>query len=473
MPSNLIKLGGLTFKDTTGMPLAGYKLFIYEIGQSDLIPCYYDADGLKKIVQPIDLDIYGSALVYVNPDKSYRTVVKSPSGLATIGSSVATIGETIAMPSASAGSTSGGSALPSLTPFVSVVTFKSFPLVMAQKVITGPLIITKDVTGAVPGAAVLMRFVADGVAINTPVFTGFTQVTGSSGWDNRAGIVNLVQMQYDGTDYWFSIVQATVGAITDLQAPALLTSAISSTGGIVTLTYNEDLLSTSVPTPAMFSGGTVTSVAVSGKVVTLTLLPVIASGAVLNLGYTGNLIKDLAGNAAPVFTASMTVSSVSTTPVPVSLASRDTGFTEVVVGTYKTVSGGSWIGGVSTSLNFIGDATYETTDTSLAPSQGIIGLHPTATSIGALGSYPGIHVGIAYYGGNVNILQQGSQVNYGGWVAGTNMRIKRTGSTFVAQKKVAGGNWTTFHTYSYLLSAPMSTSMILNDNLNTMSAGVY
>ena len=379
-----------------------------------------------------------------------------------------------AAPVASTGGSGGGTSSAAYQAFSVSPTFTAFPLVMAQYQLTGPVTVTVNQAGALPGASVLMRMVADGVAINAPVFVGCTQGTGSSGWDNRAGAVNLVQMQFDGTTYWFSIMQATGGSVIDLQPPALLTSTINPAGNAVTLTYNEALLPTSLPAGAMFTGATVTAASITGAVVTLTLNPVIASGASIALTYAGSGIKDLAGNAAPGFTtATMTVTAAAPVPIPMALQSRDAGFTEVAVGTYRTTSGGSWIGGVSTSLNFVGDAIYETTDTSLTPSQGIIGLHPTAVTIGALGSYNGMHVGIAYYGGAVNILQQGAQVNYGAWVAGTNMRIKRTGSVFIAQKKVGAGAWTTFHTYSYAFAGPMSASMILNDNLNTMSAGVY
>lgn len=378
-----------------------------------------------------------------------------------------------ALGSASA-SFSGSSSSAAQSAFASSPAFTAFPLVMAQSVITGPVTITPNASGAIPGASVLMRLVANGVANNAPLFAGCTQGTGSSGWDNRAGAVNLVQMQYDGSTYWFSIMQATGGSVVDLQPPALLTSTINPAGNAVTLTYNEPLSASSLPTGAMFTGATVTAASISGAVITLTLAPAIASGSSITLTYSGSAIKDLAGNFAPGFTtASMLVAAAAATPIPMALQSRDVGFTEMAIGTYKTVSGGSWIGGVSTSLNFVGDAIYETTDTSLTPNQGIIGLHPTAVTIAALGSYQGIHVGIAYYGGTVNILQQNTQVNYGAWAAGTNMRIKRVGSVFFAEKKVGTGAWTRFHTYTYSTAAPMSTSMILNDNLNTMSAGVY
>lgn len=359
--------------------------------------------------------------------------------------------------------------------FSSTVTFTAFPLVMSQKVINAPLTITMSPAGAVAGASVLMRFVADGVMLNVPKFVGCTQVTGSSGWDNTAGMVNLVQFQYDGTTYWFSVVQATGGALTDLQPPARLTSTINLSGNTIVITFNEDLLLTAVPVPSDFTGATVTNAVVAGKTVTLTLNPAKATGSTFNLAYVGATIRDLGGNLSPGFTDSLTVAAAVPVPIPMALQSRDVGLNEVSVGTYSIASavGGTWLGGVSSTLNFVGDAIYETTDTTQAPSQGIIGLHPTAIVIGNLGSYQGIHVGIAYYGGAVNILQQNTQINYGPHAVGNNYRIRRTGTVFIAQKKVGAGAWTTFHTYSYSTAAPMSTNMILNDGSNRMSAGVY
>ena len=80
-------------------------------------------------------------------------------------------------------------------PFSNSPKFTSFPLVMEQKQITAPLTITPFVTGAIPGAIVLMRLVADGVQANTPVFNNAKQITGSSGWDNAVGTVNIINMQ--------------------------------------------------------------------------------------------------------------------------------------------------------------------------------------------------------------------------------------------------------------------------------------
>lgn len=369
-------------------------------------------------------------------------------------------------------STSGSMPTATLIPFNQSVPFTGFPTVMEQKVITAPLTLTAIATGALPGASVLMRFVADGVMLNAPKFVGFTQATGSSGWDNTAGMVNLVQFQYDGVTFWFNVVQAAGGSLTDLQPPARLTSVVNSAGNTVVITFNEDLLLTSVPLASEFTGATVTAVSVAGKTVTLTLNPAKTTGATFGLAYAGSSIRDLAGNPSPGFTDSLTVAAAEPVPIPVALQSRDAGFNEVSVGTYSTV-GGAWLGGVSNTLKFVDDSILETTNTTLAPTQGIIGLHASALTIGAVGSYQGIHTGLAYYGGNLNALHSGGQTNLGGHVAGDLIRIKRTGGVFLGQRKRGTGAWTTVHTFAVALSAPMSVVMILNDPNNQMSMGVY
>ena len=472
MTTPLIKLNDTTFKDVAGVALAGHKLYVYEIGQSDLVPCYHDAEGTRKMKQPIELDSYGYACVYVQQDKVYKVLVKNKQGNFTVSSTAKVSGAAVSVVT-SAAAASGTSNVSSLQPFVSSIPFTSFPLVMSQKVITAPLVISINSTSALPGASVIMRLVADGVIANVPTFVGATQVTGSSGWDNTAGMVNLVQFQYDGSTYWFSIVQAAGGSVVDLQQPSRVSASINSTGNLVTILFNEKLLASSLPIASEFTGATVTASAISDKTVTLTLNPAIATGTTFNLAYSGTRIKDLAGNLAPSFTNSLTVSPAVATPVPVALQSRDAGFAEISVGTYGTTSGGSWIGGVSNTLKFVGDAIYETTNTALSPTQGIIGLHPSAVTIGAVGSYQGIHTGLAYYGGNLNALHSGSQTNLGGWVAGTLMRIKRVGTVFLGQTKTGTADWVTRHTFVVPLAAPMSVVMILNDNNNQMSVGIY
>ena len=232
-------------------------------------------------------------------------------------------------------------------------TFKSFPLVVAQKLITAPLTITPNTTGAIAGASVLMRFVADGNIANTPIFLGAEQVSGSSGWDNRAGIVNLVQMQFDGVDFFYSIVQKALGAVLDLQAPVLVSSEINITpfGTKAILTFNENLLSTSLPTQSDFNNFNILNTTINGKILTLFFSKAFEAGITLVLQYSGNSIKDLAGNLANSFTTSIVIPNVNAI-IPANLDSRQSGIDQVSVGTYKKNLAG-WRVAMSSSLNFV------------------------------------------------------------------------------------------------------------------------
>jgi hypothetical protein len=202
------------------------------------------------------------------------------------------------------------------SPFTSNPTFQNLPNVIATKVVNAPLTISPDTTGAIAGAMVIMRFVADGVTANTPSFAGMRTLTGSSGWDNRAGFLNLVQMLYDGTDYWHSIGQDADQGIADATAPLLNTRSFNAAGNQITLFYNEVLLVSSVPPTTAFTGATVTNVAISGTTVILTVNPAIAAGASITLGYTGTGIKDLAGNSAATFSGAISVPAATDTTPP-------------------------------------------------------------------------------------------------------------------------------------------------------------
>lgn len=357
----------------------------------------------------------------------------------------------------------------SFLPFNTTVTFSSFPLVMAQKQINAPLTITCSAVEALPGASVLLRLVADGVQANTPVFSNAQQITGSSGWDNRVGIINIVQMQFDGTSFYFSIVQTALGAVLDLQAPTLVSSAINAAGTIATLTFNEDLLTTSLPTGANFTGLTVTSTSILNKVVTLNISPAVAVGTT-NIAYSGTIIKDLAGNSSAGFTTPITVAPASVI-TPANLDSREAGMTQVSVGTYKKIGGG-WQGAISSTLNFVGDKTYETSDVSLSSTQGIIGLD-TRTLAGPTLQYQNGKYWFGYYSGSFQAATNGAQSGaLTGYATGDLMRMKRTGSTLVAQTKRGTDAWTTRFTWSGV-TEPLSTLMFLDDNNSQLSVVTY
>lgn len=113
---------------------------------------------------------------------------------------------------------------------------------MADKTVTGALTFTA-VAGAVRGALVYLRLTADGV--NAPNFSAFKEWGGSSGYDNRNGIVNQVQFFCDGADLFYSASQAvgaTPAAVPDTTAPTLTSPSGTQTGtttATVSVTTNE------------------------------------------------------------------------------------------------------------------------------------------------------------------------------------------------------------------------------------------
>ncbi len=347
--------------------------------------------------------------------------------------------------------------------FSNAPTFTAFPLVMAQKQINAPTTITVNKADAVAGASVLIRLIADGVSANTPVFVGAEQVTGSSGWDNRTGIINLVQMQFDGTDVFYSIVQKALGAVLDLQAPVFLSSTINTTGTIATLTFNEDLLTTSLPIPNNFTGATVTSVSIANKLVTLNINPALASGTSTNLVYSGTAIKDLAGNSSSGFTTSLTVAPIQVITT-VNLSSRQAGIGEVVIGTYNKILANGWQAGASSTLNFTGDKTYEVSDVSLSSSQAIIGLD-TKTIVDANFIYQNLKLGISYYGGSYKAFIDGVQTTLIGHAVGDRMRLTRTMGVLKAQFKRGMSDWADLFIFPQTATTigALSTNVFLDD----------
>ncbi len=91
----------------------------------------------------------------------------------------------------------------------------------------------------------------------------------------------------------------------DTTAPTVSSAAVNGTA--LTITYNENLDTNSVPAPGQFtvtvdgSGQTPTGVAINGKTVTLTLGTAVATGQTVTVAYnapTNNPIQDASGNDA-------------------------------------------------------------------------------------------------------------------------------------------------------------------------------
>ena len=160
---------------------------------------------------------------------------------------------------------------------------------------------------AVRDALVYLRLIGNGT--NAPTFGGaFKEFGSSSGYDPRNGIVNIVQMFYDGYDYWYSIGQAASPSAVDTTAPVVNTQSVENAAPtVVVLTASEQLAAGFVPAASAFTvgGHTVSSVALSGNLINLTVTPAFTNGeAARTVGYTQpatNGARDAAGNLMATF----------------------------------------------------------------------------------------------------------------------------------------------------------------------------
>ena len=132
---------------------------------------------------------------------------------------------------------------------------------------------------------------------------------------------------------------ALVVRLSDVDEVAPTLSSASVDGAALTLTFSEALDTASQPPAASFAvtvGGTartVDTVAVSGKVVTLTLSSSVSSGETVTVGYTvptgagAKPVKDAVGNAAATFSSAEVTNATAALPV-VSIAASATSVTE-------------------------------------------------------------------------------------------------------------------------------------------------
>lgn len=98
------------------------------------------------------------------------------------------------------------------------VEMDGFPTIYNPYVISGP--IDLGVVGDIQkGASAILTLTANGVS--TPTFTGLTQTVSSSGWDNRMGIINIVQIARINDVNYLSITQAS-GAVPSLYSGELI-----------------------------------------------------------------------------------------------------------------------------------------------------------------------------------------------------------------------------------------------------------
>lgn len=184
--------------------------------------------------------------------------------------------------------------------FSESISFASFTTIYEDKLVKSALNFTPDAIGAVAGNQTTLRLLSDSNFI--PTFTGFKQSTGSSRYDNRLGILNIVTFFFDGTDYWYSVFQELDATPADVTSPTLENVLLS--GSTIVLTYSEELGSIAPPLTAFtFSGNeSISGITVSGSTITVELSS--APSVSGSLSYTipaENAISDVAGNNADSF----------------------------------------------------------------------------------------------------------------------------------------------------------------------------
>ena len=170
----------------------------------------------------------------------------------------------------------------------------------------------------VKGSHTYLRLVADGT--NAPTFTGMKEWGGSAGYDNRNGIVNELEFFYDGYDYWYYISQQVGATAVDSTAPTANSAAVANaTPTVVNITMSEALDAAYVPAASAFtvSGHTVSSVAISGSTINVTVSAALTYGEARTVSYTqpgSNQARDAAGNLLASFSSLSITNNRATVP---------------------------------------------------------------------------------------------------------------------------------------------------------------
>ena len=73
--------------------------------------------------------------------------------------------------------------------------------------VTSNIVLTKVANPIINGGA-FVRMIANGT--NTPVFSAFKKIAGSSDWDTTLNTIHVVGFGYDGVDAWYNIITEAV-----------------------------------------------------------------------------------------------------------------------------------------------------------------------------------------------------------------------------------------------------------------------
>ncbi len=338
--------------------------------------------------------------------------------------------------------------------YVSAIPFDQGLSSMPRQTMSANRVFTINSTNAIVGGSATIQIIADGS--HSIDYSVFKEATGSSGFVNISGIINVFTFWFDGIDYWVTIYQQIGQVPIDIIPPSLSSATVENANpNKIVLTYSETLNSSIVPATTDFaaSGGkTVTAVAIAGAVVTLTVDSNYLYTDTINVSYTPgtNKIQDLVGNLAVALSSQAVTNNISGY-VALAVTTNTSNLTNNGNGTYAFAT--SALGRGYGNKQFTGDF--------------IIGwkYHPHGSSTGVFG---GIHVnntdttanyaGVSHWIGDAGTNHYysgdaGSNVADSGVAAADNdlIQLVRTGTTVVASKSSDGGStWTTIKTWTGL-----------------------
>jgi len=290
----------------------------------------------------------------------------------------------------------------------------------------------------VRGALAFVRLVADGV--NAPTFSGMKEWNGSSGYDNRNGIVNVVQFFCDGVDVWYSIAQA-VGAAPVAAKPGAPTIGSASAG--------DGIASVAFTAPSSNGGAAITEYAVTAykasdnsvvKTVTAASSPANFTGLTNGVAVYFKVAATNSAGTGPQSAASNAVTPA-VAAVTYTRLNNLTNVTEIGTGpySYAGVAGSAYngAGGVSPRLPENTDGSIAFKMNSLASGNSFL----LGVSVGS-SKVPYQNTFIALYAdaGNSQNYTTITDGNAGGRVAtglaaqdGDIMRVRRSGTRFTAE----------------------------------------
>lgn len=310
------------------------------------------------------------------------------------------------------------------------------------------------------GSNVLAPLIANGA--NAPVFLApLLQHNSDAGYDNRVGILNLVRFWYDGARAWYSISHQ-VGAT---PAPSLLSATIENAATTeIRLTYNQTLNTTPPVTSAFTitaSGGaaSVNSVSIATTVVTVTASRAFVAGEVVSISYTvpgANEIKNTSGGLASALVNQSVTNNISAIQFP-RLASG-IGLTESGNGTTGwtyTGGAGAWAAQhMLTDRKFPsgGNAQVQARVTANpATNSAMLGLNSANADVDFTGYEYGVFLSTLPGAGVTNYytITNGAATDRGvTGVINDYIRLRRTGTSIVAEKSTDNSNWTTIFTWT-------------------------